>query len=76
MNGLNNLEHDVITILRNKSQAIAAYDKYISDTPDQGNAEARRRFEEFTRLDWKDVEKPREVLTNVLSKAAAGDGPR
>ena len=68
---VSNLEYDLITVLQNKLQANAAYDKYLKDCEQAGNQECRRLFEQIKQDDAQHIEDLRNQLMRVMGVASA-----
>lgn len=65
---ISNEVYDVITVLQNKLQALAAYDKFGKDMRD----ETKRLLEQIRQDDARHAE----LLTNALENLARSDGLR
>jgi hypothetical protein len=66
---LDDLTYDVVSILHEKSQALAAYDTYLEDA--RGEPDLVRVLEEVRRHDEEDIHKLRSELGRLLAKGAA-----
>jgi ferritin-like metal-binding protein YciE len=63
---LDNLCYDLITIIQNKSQALAAYDKYLQDA--QSNHELRQLLEQIRQQDTQQVQQLTQHLGRLLGQ--------
>lgn len=63
---LDNLCYDLITIIQNKSQALAAYDKYLQDA--QNDNELRRLLEQIRQQDTEQVQQLKQHLGRLLGQ--------
>ncbi len=65
---LDDVTYDIVSILHEKSQALAAYDDYIEDA--QSDPDLVKLLEEIRRHDEEDIEKLRFELGRVLGKTS------
>ena len=63
---LDNLCYDLITIIQNKSQALAAYDKYLQDV--QNDNELRQLLEQIRQQDSEQVQQLKQHLGRLLGQ--------
>lgn len=65
---IDDLTYDVLTVLKHKARALAAYDRYIGDAEADGDEEARQVLEEIRARDAHDVRVLKEVLARRLDE--------
>jgi len=65
---IDDLTYDVITVLQNKAQALAAYDKYLSDADDEDDDELKEVFTEMRKQDEEHVLVLKEALARRLDE--------
>lgn len=63
--GIENTTYDVMTVLTNKLQGVAALQQYKKDA--QGDQEVLQCFEEIEERERKDIDKLRSIVANRLS---------
>ena len=63
---LTDLAYDWITVIQNKSEALAVYDQYIEDAEDAGSQECVELFKRLHEADSKHVEEAVKHLRMVL----------
>lgn len=63
---LSNLNYDLLTILQNKLEAIAAYDVYLRDCKEAGQHDCQELVAELKRDDERHVEHLRTKLEQVV----------
>ena len=63
---IDDLTFDVITILRNKGKALAAYDQYLRDADAEDDDELHELFTQMRKQDEEDVQVLKEVLARRL----------
>jgi ferritin-like metal-binding protein YciE len=63
---LDNLCYDLITIIHEKSKALEAYDKYLSDA--QNNNELRQLLEQIRQQDTQQVQQLKQHLGQLLGQ--------
>lgn len=68
MSPVDDLTFDVITVLQNKAQALAAYDKYIGDAQAEDEVELEELFVEMRKADEENVVVLKEVLARRLDE--------
>ncbi|HEV2127796.1 MAG TPA: hypothetical protein VGR22_04165 [Thermomicrobiales bacterium] len=64
--GVSNVTYDLMSVLTNKLEGIAATEVYKQDA--QGDQEALKAFEEMEERDRKDVERLRDLVATRLGK--------
>jgi hypothetical protein len=62
------LTFDVLTILRNKAKALAAYDQYLADADAEHDDELHDLFTQMRKQDEDDVQVLKEVLARRLEE--------
>jgi hypothetical protein len=65
---IDDLTFDVLTVLRNKAKALAAYDQYLADADAEHDDELRDLFTQMRRQDEEDVQVLKEVLARRLEE--------
>jgi len=63
---LDDLTYDIVSILHEKSEALAAYDSYMTDA--QSDPDVAKVFEEIRKHDEEDIQKLRFELGRRLGK--------
>jgi hypothetical protein len=63
---IDDLTYDVITVLQNKAQALAAYDKYIGDAQSEDDSDLLDLFVEMRKQDEENVLALKEALAHRL----------
>ncbi len=63
---LSNLNYDLLTILQNKLEAIAAYEVYLRDCKEAGQHDCQELVAELKRADERHVEQLRAKLEQVV----------
>ncbi|MDB5220099.1 MAG: hypothetical protein JWO86_8026 [Myxococcaceae bacterium] len=63
---IDDLTFDVITVLRNKAKALAAYDQYLRDADAEDDDELHDLFTQMRKQDEEDVQVLKEVLARRL----------
>ena len=63
---IDDLTFDVLTLLRNKAKALAAYDQYLSDADAEDDDELHDLFTQMRKQDEEDVQVLKEVLARRL----------
>jgi hypothetical protein len=64
--GVSNLTYDVMTVLTNKLQGIAAIEAYKLDAQQEGDREVQALLEQIQRGDREDVERLRAMVAQRL----------
>lgn len=65
---ISNLNYDLLTILQNKLEAIAAYETYLHDCEQAGEAECHQLVDELKRDDERHVEFLRAELERIVKE--------
>lgn len=68
MPAMTNLSYDILTVLQNKLQAIAAYDAYLKDCQESGDAECQQLVAELKQDDERHVTKLRAELERMVKE--------
>lgn len=68
ISGVSNIAFDLMTVLHNKLEAIAAIEEYKLDATEAGDQEVLRLFEQIERREREDVEHLRELLIQRLQR--------
>ena len=63
---LSNLNYDLLTVLQNKLEAVAAYETYLQDCKAAGNAECQALVADLKRDDERHVERLRAELERLV----------
>lgn len=63
---MSNLSYDLLTVLQNKLEALAAYEIYLKDCHESGDAECQRLVAELKADDERHVEKLRLELERMV----------
>lgn len=63
---LSNLNYDLLTVLQNKLEAVAAYDLYLKDCQKSGDKECQQLVTELKRDDERHVELLRKELERIV----------
>ena len=66
VSAIDNLTFDVLTVLREKAKALAAYEKYLADADAEGDDELHDLFIEMRKQDEEHVQVLKEVLARRL----------
>lgn len=66
--GISNITFDLLTVLQNKLDGIAALEEYKLDCEDAGEREALAVFDELERREIDDIAKLKGLLQSRLSK--------
>ena len=69
---LDDLSYDLIAILHEKSQALAAYDKYVTDA--KGDKEALECIEQIRKDDEEHIQKLRTIVARCLGQSGGKQG--
>lgn len=65
---ISNLEYDLLTVLQNKTEAIKAYDTYISDAQELGSQPCADLFQKLQQEDVQRAQEIRQHLQEVMQK--------
>ncbi|WP_202925196.1 hypothetical protein [Myxacorys almedinensis] len=65
---LSDLEYDLITVLKNKSEAVKAYDTYIKDAQDMDSQPCVELFRKLKQDEIKAAQEVRTHLQEVMQK--------
>lgn len=63
---LSNLNYDLLTVLQNKLEAVAAYEVYLKDCQKSGNTECQQLVSELKRDDERHIERLRAELERIV----------
>jgi bacterioferritin (cytochrome b1) len=63
---ISNLSYDVLTVLQNKLEAVAAYELYLKDCQESGDAECQMLVAELKADDERHVEQLRKELERMV----------
>lgn len=63
---LSNLNYDLLTVLQNKLEAVAAYEVYLKDCQKSGNKECQQLVAELKRDDERHIERLRGELERIV----------
>ncbi len=63
---LSNLNYDLLTVLQNKLEAVAAYEVYLKDCEKSGNKECQQLVAELKRDDEGHIERLRGELEKIV----------
>ena len=63
---LNNLNYDLLTVLQNKLEAVAAYEVYLKDCEKSGDKECHKLVAELRRDDERHIERLRAELERIV----------
>jgi hypothetical protein len=66
--GVSNVAYDLMVVLTNKLQGIAAMEEYKTDADVAGDSEVRAFFDRIAQRDQADVEELREFVCNRLQR--------
>ena len=66
ISGVTNVTYDLISLLHNKLEGVAAFEEYKLDAQDEGDQEVMRLFEELERREAEDVQKLKECLSRRI----------
>jgi hypothetical protein len=69
---LSDLMFDWLTVLQNKSEGLAAYDKYLRDAEAAGSAECAAMFKKLRDQDTRLVEEVKAHVFGMIARAQAG----
>lgn len=76
---LSDLAYDWVSVVKNKAEALLAYDKYIRDADEAGSKECAEMFRSLHRDDTRHLEEAKRHLSEVLSgrmgKGSTSDRP-
>ncbi len=61
---INNVSYDLLTVLQNKLEGLAAYDKYIQDS--QSDQQVRQIFEQLKQQDQQQVQNLRAQIERLV----------
>lgn len=67
---LSNLNYDLLTVLQNKLEALAAYDLYLKDCQESGDEECRKLVDDLRRDDERHVERLRAEVERKVREGA------
>lgn len=67
---LSNLNYDLLTVLQNKLEALAAYDVYLKDCQESGDEECRNLVADLKRDDERHVERLRTEVERKVREGA------
>lgn len=65
---MTNLNYDLLTVLQNKLEAVAAYDQYIKDCQKSGDKECQELVTELKRDDERHIEKLRAEVERMVKE--------
>jgi rubrerythrin len=65
---VNNLEFDLLSILKNKAEAVQIYDTYIEDAQQAGSQPCAELLQKLQEEDAKHVQEVRQHLQEVMQK--------
>lgn len=63
---LTNLNYDLLTVLQNKLEAVAAYDVYLKDCEKSGDKQCQQLVAELKRDDERHIERLRGELERIV----------
>jgi bacterioferritin (cytochrome b1) len=63
---VSNLEHDLLTELQSKLEAVAVYERYLQDCDEAGDGACRRLIEEIRRDDERHADRLQTQLGRLL----------
>jgi bacterioferritin (cytochrome b1) len=63
---LSNLNYDLVTVLQNKLEAVAAYDAYLRDCQQSGDEECQKLVADLKRDDEQHIERLRKELERIV----------
>ena len=63
---MSNLSYDLLTVLQNKLEAVAAYETYEEDCATAGDEQCRKLVADLKRDDERHVERLREELVRLV----------
>jgi bacterioferritin (cytochrome b1) len=63
---MTNLSYDVLTVLQNKLEAVAAYEHYLKDCHESGNAECQKLVAELKADDERHIELLRKEIERMV----------
>ncbi|HEX5441451.1 MAG TPA: hypothetical protein VFW76_11240 [Ktedonobacterales bacterium] len=66
MPAMTNLSYDIVTVLQNKLEAVAAYDVYLKDCKESGDSACQQLVAELKRDDERHVAKLRAELERMV----------
>lgn len=67
-NAVSDLEYDLLAVLKNKAEAIRAYDTYIQDAQQAESQPCSQLLEKLRQEDMKHAEEVRQHLQEVMQK--------
>ncbi|MEN9869919.1 MAG: hypothetical protein RLZZ171_902 [Cyanobacteriota bacterium] len=67
-NAVSDLEYDLLTVLKNKAEAVRVYDAYIQDAEQAGSKPCSQLLEKLRQEDMKHAEEVRQHLQEVMQK--------
>lgn len=65
---MTNLNYDLLTVLQNKLEAVAAYEQYIKDCQQSGDTECQELVAELKRDDERHIEKLRGEVERMVKE--------
>ncbi len=65
---ISDLEFDLVTVLKDKSEALQAYDQYIEDARQLGSQPCAELFQKLQQEDMRHAEEVRRHLKEVMEK--------
>lgn len=65
---MSNLEYDLLTVLKNKAEALKAYDTYIQDAQSLDSQPCVELFKKLQQSDMQEAEEIRHHLQEVMQK--------
>ncbi len=65
---MTNLNYDLLTVLQNKLEAVAAYEQYIKDCQQSGDKECQELVAELKRDDERHIEKLRGEVERMVKE--------
>lgn len=66
VSGVSNVTYDLISLLHNKLEGVAAFEEYKMDAQEAGDQEVVRLFEDLERREAEDVQKLKECLSRRI----------
>jgi hypothetical protein len=70
ISGVSNVAYDLLTVLTNKLEGIAALEEYKLDADEAGDAEVRALFDRIEQRMREDIDQIRDVLTSRLARVS------
>ncbi len=70
--GVSDVAYDLMIVLTNKLEGVAAMQEYMQDAEEAGDAEVKACFERLAKLDREAIDELRPLLARHIGKGGAG----